>query len=173
MVTNSNIIKKIYFPRLIIPLSSVLGALFDFLMALLIFIPILLWYGSSLNILVLIPSLLLSILIVTITTFGAGSWLAALNVKYRDFRYVIPFTIQVLMFVTPVIYPTSIIDNDSIRFILDLNPMSGAITLFRNAVAGEAIPWTPVITGLSTSILILFLGVYYFKKTEAYFADIS
>jgi lipopolysaccharide transport system permease protein len=173
MVTNSNIIKKIYFPRLIIPLSSVLGALFDFLMALLIFIPILLWYGSSLNILVLIPSLLLSILIVTITTFGAGSWLAALNVKYRDFRYVIPFTIQVLMFVTPVIYPTSIIDNDSIRFILDLNPMSGAITLFRNAVAGEAIPWTPVITGLSTSILILFMGVYYFKKTEAYFADIS
>src|SRR4051812_5600517 len=130
MVTNANIIKKIYFPRLIIPISGVLVSLFDFFMAFVVFIGMLVYYQLydhtiSLNLSLFIPILLLSILITSIATFGMGSLLAALNIKYRDFRYIIPFMIQALLFITPVIYPISIVSNSMLRCILALNPIYG------------------------------------------------
>jgi lipopolysaccharide transport system permease protein len=173
MITNANIIKKIYFPRLIIPLSSVLVALFDFLMAFIIYIFILIYYGYYINLLVFIPALLFAVLLTVMTTFGLGTFLAALNVKYRDFRYVIPFLIQALLFVTPVIYSISIIENPVIKFILDLNPLSGAITCFRGAVTGNVFDTQSIIISSCSSLLMLISGIFYFRKTESYFADIA
>ncbi|MEM6317874.1 MAG: ABC transporter permease, partial [Bacteroidota bacterium] len=132
MVTNANIIKKIYFPRLIIPMSSILVAFFDFLMALIVFGGILLFYEWTMptfyvNYLRLVLYLPLALIMTILGTFGIGSFLAALNVKYRDFRYVIPFMIQFLLFITPVIYPVSIFKDISwIKYVLAINPMTGA-----------------------------------------------
>ena len=173
MVVNSNIIKKIYFPRLIIPISGVLGTLVDFCMTLIMFIIVLFYYlpsFSMLSILILLP---LSLLITMLTTFGFGCLLAALNVKYRDFRYIIPFMIQILLFLTPVIYPVTIIKNEMIRSILNLNPISGAIEILRGAING--IPPSLEMVGqcFLISLIIFSLGLSYFRKTEYYFADLA
>jgi len=125
MVVNANIIKKIYFPRLIIPISAILVALFDFIMAFIIYIGILIFYHHSLD-WVIIVYLPVSVMITILTTFGLGTFIAALNVKYRDFRYVIPFLIQLLLFLTPVIYPVSIIKYKWAQYLLSINPMAGA-----------------------------------------------
>ena len=179
MVTNANIIKKIYFPRLIIPMSSILTAVFDFLMALIVFVGIVIYYEISspdfvVNYMKIILFLPLALILTIVTTFGLGSFLASLNVKYRDFRYVIPFMIQFLMFVTPVIYPVSIL-NDVIwaKYALAINPMTGAVNLSRAAFTEVPIDW--VLIGMSgLSALIFFIvGLYVFRKTEAYFADVA
>lgn len=171
MVTNANIIKKIYFPRLIIPMSSILVSLFDFIMAFAVYIGLLIYYHHpvNLNILIHLP---LSIVITILTTFGLGCLLAALNVKYRDFRYVIPFLIQVLLFLTPVIYPVSIIKFEWAKKILSLNPMSGAIELLRSSVTSTELNLSLVGSGIIVSVLLFFSGLLYFRKTEYYFADL-
>lgn len=172
MVSNAGIIKKIYFPRLIIPMSSILVALFDFMMAFVIFIGILIFYHQPVNsnIILFLP---LSILITVLSTFGLGAWLAALNVKYRDFRYVIPFFIQLLLFLTPVIYPVSIIKYQWAQKILSLNPMAGAIELLRSSVTHSALNLQLVATSFIVSLLLFFAGLFYFRKTEYYFADLA
>lgn len=172
MVTNANIIKKIYFPRLIIPLSSVLVALFDFLMALIIFIAVLFFYDAKIH-LSYILWMPVAILITTLTTFGFGTWLAALNVKYRDFRYVIPFMLQALLFLSPVIYPTSVVSNQKLAFVLSLNPMAGAIGLFRAPFTGIIPDATTLILSGCSAIILFVAGIYYFRTTESYFADIA
>lgn len=177
MVTNANIIKKIYFPRLIIPFSGVLVALFDFLMSLIVFVGILIYFNITKPEFQIRPILFLyaplALILTIITTLGLGFTLAALNVKYRDFRYVIPFGIQFLMFVTPVIYPVTIFQNmPSLKYILALNPMTGAVILVRNAFVPENIDWTIIGISFGMSILLLVLGIFTFRKMEAYFADI-
>ena len=172
MVSNANIIKKIYFPRLIIPMSAILVALFDFIMAFVVYIGLLIYYKSSVN-LMIIFYLPLSLFITVLTTFGIGTFIAALNVKYRDFRYVIPFLIQILLFVTPVIYPISIIKYRWIKKILSLNPMTGAIDLIRSSVAGTILSWETVIISIFVSIILFLIGLIYFRKTEYYFADLA
>ena len=177
MVTNANIIKKIYFPRLIIPFSAVLVALFDFLMSLIVFVGILIYFNITEPEFQIRPVLFLyaplALILTIITTLGLGFTLAALNVKYRDFRYVIPFGIQFLMFVTPVIYPVTIFQNiPSLKYILAFNPMTGAVILVRNAFVPENIDWSIVGISFGMSILLLVLGIYTFRKMEAYFADI-
>lgn len=171
MVTNSNIIKKIYFPRLIIPISSILVSLFDFLMAFAIYVGLLIYYQHpvNINILAFLP---MSIVITVLATFGLGCWLAALNVKYRDFRYIIPFLIQTLLFLTPVIYPVSIIKYEWAKKILSLNPMSGAIELLRSTVTQSPVNIELVIISIAVSILLFLSGLVYFRKTEYYFADL-
>ena len=173
MVSNANIIKKIYFPRLIIPLSAVLSALFDFLMALMVFIVLILIYGLKINVLYFSGALLLSIFMVAFGTVGPGCLLAALNVKYRDFRYVIPFLLQALMFVTPVIYPVSLFQNELYRYLLAMNPITGAILLFRSSLMNTPPDVTLVSISLCSSILFFFAGIYYFRRTESYFADLA
>jgi lipopolysaccharide transport system permease protein len=106
-------------------------------------------------------------------TFGSGTLLAALNVKYRDFRYIIPFLIQFLLFVTPVIYPTTITDNKYLKILFSLNPMSAPLDIFRAGITNGGINWEADIASIASSVIIFILGLLYFKKTEAYFADLA
>jgi len=107
------------------------------------------------------------------TTFGAGCFLAALNVKYRDFRYIIPFMIQVLLFLTPVIYPVSIIKNEGVKMLLNLNPIAGAIDILRGAINGTSPSLALVGQCLLISFILFSVGLSYFRKTEYYFADLA
>lgn len=177
MITHASIIKKVYFPRLIIPLSSVLTACFDFFMALLVFLLILLYYHFTLDFSISLGYFALCLLLgwglSLLTAFGAGTLLASLNVKYRDFRYVIPFLIQFLFFVTPVIYPVSVVSDPRWSYLLALNPMTGAIQLMRSAFS--AAPIDPILLGISVgaAFVLCLLGIFNFKRTEAYFADLA
>lgn len=172
MVNNSSIIKKIYFPRLIIPTASILVSLFDFLMAFILFIPLLIFYQQSLswNALWCWP---VAVMISVAATLGPGCLLAALNVKYRDFRYVIPFLVQVLFFVTPVIYPITLLQYPLLQYALAFSPMYAAIELFRYPLTG-ILP-DPIFFWISagSGILLLLTGAFYFKRTEDFFADFA
>ncbi len=172
MVNNASIIKKIYFPRLIIPVSSILVALFDFLMAFILFVPILLFYQQSVSLsaLVLWP---VALIIAIVATLGLGSWLAALNVKYRDFRYVIPFLVQALFFLTPVIYPISLLKYPILQYILVCSPMYAAVELFRYPLTGIMPDSFLLGISLLSGVLLLIVGVFYFKRTEDFFADFA
>ncbi len=172
MVTNANIIKKIYFPRLIIPISSILVGLFDFVMALLVLLTYCWWTGVSIKVQAILyfP---LAVVLASIATFGTGTLLASLNIKYRDFRYVIPFLIQFLLFVTPVIYPARIAENQFFHWLIALNPMSAPLDIFRAGIGKEVIHWQADIISLSTSLVLFATGLLYFRKTEAYFADLA
>ncbi|MBN8688888.1 MAG: ABC transporter permease [Chitinophagales bacterium] len=172
MIQHAGIIRKIYFPRMIIPGSAVLVSLFDFLMGLLIFIVFCLVYKQPLHWYSL-PFFMAGIILVLLAGFGAGTFLSALNVKYRDFRYTIPFLLQVLFFSAQVIYPLSVVKQPWLVNLLALNPVNGAIELFRAGLTGGPVNYSLVLTGLAATILILLTGIYYFRKTEAYFADIA
>jgi lipopolysaccharide transport system permease protein len=172
MVNNANIIKKIYFPRLIIPMSSILVALFDFLMAFIVFIPFIIFYDTFLYIhsIFLIP---LSIIITVLASFGLGTFLSALNIKYRDFRYIVPFFIQALLFLTPVIYPGNITSNIFIKWIIRLNPMTSAIEVFRASFNSSYSFTIDFWISLCVALFLFFAGLFYFRKTEHYFADLA
>jgi lipopolysaccharide transport system permease protein len=173
MINNANIIKKIYFPRLIIPMSSILTALFDFCFALIIYFGILIFYHYPVNFLKVIGFLPVSILLTVITTFGLGTFLAAFNVKYRDFQYVIPFLIQFLLFVNPVLYSTHIFKSGVIGAIMRVNPIANAINLSRTAFTNGKVDGAGLAMSFGVAILLLLIGVYTFRKTEAYFADLA
>lgn len=172
MVTNSNIIKKIYFPRLIIPISAILVALVDFFIALIVFIGVLFVYKVDVNYssIIFFP---LSILITCLSSIGIGTLLAALNIKYRDVRYIIPFLTQGLLFLTPVLYPSNISSSPVVQFILKLNPLSGALELMRSLFTGYTINIETVLLSLMSSVFLFIIGIIYFRKTEAYFADLA
>ena len=147
-------------------------ALFDFFMAFFLFVPLLIFYDLDLswNVLWCWPS---AVMICLIATLGPGCLLAALNVKYRDFRYVIPFMVQVLFFLTPIIYPISLLQYPILQYILIMSPMYAAVELFRYPlIAGEL---NLVFIGISVSagIILLAVGLAYFKRTEDYFADFA
>jgi lipopolysaccharide transport system permease protein len=172
MIQNANIIKKIYFPRLIIPGSSVLVAFFDFLMGFAIFIFICFIYKQpvSWSAIMFFPA---GVIIILVAAFGTGTFLAALNVKYRDFRYTIPFLLQVLFFASQIIYPLQSIKQSWLKYLLAINPVNTAIALFRAPLSGTAIDMTLIVIGIASTLLILMTGIYFFRKTEAYFADIA
>lgn len=172
MVNNALIIKKIYFPRLIIPISSILVALFDFLIAFILFIGILIYYQQPVSWLAILiwP---LSMFIGIIATLGLGSWLAALNVKYRDFRYVIPFLVQILFFLTPIIYPISLLKYPVLQYILVCSPMYAAVELFRFPLTGITPDSYFVGVSLFSGFIFLLIGIFYFKRTEDFFADFA
>jgi len=171
MIENANIIKKIYFPRLIIPCSAILVAFFDFLMAFLVFIVLCIGYQQPIvwNAILFFPA---GILLSLLSAFGLGIFLSALNVKYRDFRYTVPFLLQVLFFASQVIYPLPIIQQSWLKNILVFNPLNGAIELFRAPLTGT-VDINIVIASLGSCILLTVIGLFYFHKTEAYFADIA
>jgi lipopolysaccharide transport system permease protein len=173
MVSNANIIRKIYFPRLIIPLSAILTALFDMFFALIILIGLIIYYQLAINPvkLFLIP---LSILLAATTSFGIGTFLAALNIKYRDFQYALPFLIQFLMFVNPVVYSTKVFnDYPVIQKILEVNPIAGAINMVRSVFNNAPIDMYLILIQFLIAFVFLFMGIYFFRKTEAYFADLA
>jgi lipopolysaccharide transport system permease protein len=173
MVTNAQIIKKIYFPRLIIPLSSILVAVFDFIMAILVFVPLLFFYRQPVNAVEAMLCLPAGLVLTVIASFGPGCLLAALNVKYRDFRYVIPFLVQSLLFVTPVIYPMSVVPAQWLQYVFALNPMYAAITVFRMPFTSAAPDAVLVLISVASGIVFLVAGLAYFRQTESYFADLS
>lgn len=173
MIANANIIKKIYFPRLIIPLSSILTALFDFLFAFAAFIGLLVYYQLPFALWKLLLFTPLSILLTVVTTFGLGTLLASLNVKYRDFQYALPFIIQFLLFLNPVLYSTKAFENNFALRIMRLNPIAGAINLMRAIFTEGSVEWFAIGSQFLVALVLLFSSVYFFRKTEAYFADIA
>jgi lipopolysaccharide transport system permease protein len=173
MVSNAQIIRKIYFPRLIIPLSSILVALVDLSVAFLLFIIVVLFvYPIDLNWFMAILCWPMAIATMLIGTIGLSCLLAALNVKYRDFRYVIPFALQVMLFLTPVIYPINILYYPGLQYFLALNPMYAVIEIFRYPILHQ-LDVKLVLISLTSSFILLGWGLFYFKKTEHYFADLA
>jgi lipopolysaccharide transport system permease protein len=172
MVNNATIIKKIYFPRLVIPVSSILVSLFDFLMAFILFLPLLLFYHQPVS-WIAIWCWPVSLIATIIATLGPGSLLAALNVKYRDFRYVIPFLVQILFFMTPVIYPVSMLEHPVLQYVVVLSPMYAAIELFRLPLTGEFPDPVFMMLSIGSGIVLLVSGLIYFRRTEHFFADFA
>ncbi|HEY4494602.1 MAG TPA: ABC transporter permease [Candidatus Paceibacterota bacterium] len=170
LIANQSIITKVYFPRLILPLSAVLTKFVDFAIASIILIGLMIYYGyvPHLSGFFLIPLLLLITFMISV---GSGLCLASINVKYRDVRYALPFFIQILLFITPVIYPASIAGQYS--WVLALNPMTGVIQSARAALLGTTpINWLLLSISFIVCLVILAIGILYFKKVERYFADI-
>jgi lipopolysaccharide transport system permease protein len=172
MINNATIIKKIYFPRLVIPASSVIVSLFDFLMAFILFVPILIYYGQPVEwtAIWLWP---MATIVGMLATLGLGAWLAALNVKYRDFRYVIPFLIQVMFFTSPVIYPITMTNNTNFQYALSLSPMYAPIELFRMPITSSEPNMTLVLISLGSCVAFLVIGLVYFWRTQDFFADLA
>jgi lipopolysaccharide transport system permease protein len=172
IISNSTIIRKIYFPRLVIPVCSILVALFDFVVASILLIPVLIWFGQPVH-WDMIWAWPAGILMAVAGTLGPGCWLAALNIKYRDFRYIVPFVVQVLFFVSPVIYPLSLIKVPALQNVLAASPAYGAIQLFRAPLTGDWGDTGFLLISLCSTLALLFLGTAYFKRTEDTFGDLA
>ncbi len=170
LISNKGIITKVYFPRLILPIASCLTRLVDFAVAAVILIGLMFYYHyvPSLLGLVMIPVLCL---IAFVAALGLGLFLASVNIKYRDVRYILPFFIQMLLFVTPVIYPPSLAGKYS--WILAFNPMTGVIKSARTLLFNDySMNWLQLGISTAVCVIILAFGLYYFRKTERYSADI-
>ncbi|MFA6518495.1 MAG: ABC transporter permease [Candidatus Shapirobacteria bacterium] len=169
LVDNENIIKKVYFPRLLLPLSTAVTPLVDFGFSLIIFFGLSLIFGY---VPCVIGILLLPVLLFCsfLTALGVGLFLGSINAKYRDVRYILPFFIQLLMYVTPVIYPSSIIP-ESYRWVSFLNPMAGVITMARGGFLYGIIDFNLLAMTFGISVLFFMFGLAYFRKTERFLAD--
>jgi lipopolysaccharide transport system permease protein len=172
VVNNSNILKKIYFPRIFFPMSSLLVSLFDFFITLLIYIPVMIYYNVYPNwqIIYILP---VCIILVSILIMGIGSFFGALNVKYRDVKYIIPFVVQLLFFISPVFYSNNQIALPWVKTLYYLNPMTGIIELFRFGLFNTPINNLGLILSIIISLTFFVIGLFYFRKTEYFFADIS
>jgi lipopolysaccharide transport system permease protein len=169
IVNNERLISKVYFPRLLVPLSAILASLLDFVISLIVLVLFLVYFRiAPTGAVVLFP---LFVLPVILSSLGAGLWLSALNVKFRDVRHTVNFLVQFWFFATPVAYPASSVPV-SWRMLYELNPMVGALEGFRWALRGEgAFPARSVILAIITGTALLLTGVYYFRRTEDTFAD--
>ncbi|HEY9296146.1 MAG TPA: ABC transporter permease [Phormidium sp.] len=171
LISNANLISKVYFPRLIVPSSAVIVSFVDFMISGMILLALMIWYNF-------VPSwriltLPMFIAIAFAAAMGGGLWLAALNVKYRDFRYIVPFIVQFGLYISPVGFSSSIVP-EKWRLLYSLNPMVGVIDGFRWAILkGQVqIYWPGFILSLGLVILLLTTGIWYFRKTERTFADV-
>ena len=171
LIGNANLISKIYFPRLIIPASSVITSFVDFLISGVILVALIIWYQFVPGWRVV--TLPFFVAVAFAASIGCGLWLAALNVKYRDFRYIIPFIVQFGLFISPVGFSSSIVPAKW-RLLYSLNPMVGVIDGFRWAIIGgeTLIYWPGFVLSLSLVVIILVTGLRYFRKTEKTFADV-
>jgi lipopolysaccharide transport system permease protein len=170
LVSSANLITKIYFPRMIIPGAAVAAGLVDFAISLLILIPLIAYYRITVSLAIVMIPLLIAL--ATLLALGVGMWLSALNVKYRDIRYAIPFLIQLWMFASPVIYPASLLPAKW-RWILMLNPLTGIIENFRIALFGQqSFAWTSLGISAVVTIFVLLYSAYSFRRMERHFADI-
>jgi len=170
LVGNANLITKIYFPRLIVPLASVFSGIVDFLLAFVVLLGMMLYYGiaPTLNVFWL-P---LFVFLALVTSLGVGLWFSALNVEYRDVRYVVPFITQFWLFATPIAYPSSLLSQPW-RTIYGLNPMVGVVEGFRWALLGTNTAPGPIIAVSSAAALVILVtGAFYFRRMEKTFADI-
>lgn len=170
LISNSNLISKVYFPRLIIPTASVITSLIDFLISFIILIALMVYY-------LYLPSwhivfMPLFLILAFVSSMGLGFWLTALNVKYRDFRFIVPFIVQFGLYISPVGFSSSVVP-EAYRFWYNLNPMVGVIDGFRWCIISgdQSLNYSSVISSIIISLLFLWLGIYQFRKMEKSFAD--
>jgi lipopolysaccharide transport system permease protein len=171
LITNANLISKVYFPRLVVPASAVIVSFVDFLVSGIILLGLMAWYNF-------VPSwrivtLPLFIGLAFAAAMGTGLWLAALNVKYRDFRYIVPFIVQFGLYISPVGFSSSIVPNQW-RLLYSINPMVGVIDGFRWAIVSDTTTfhWAGFSLSMALVALLLVTGIWYFRKTERTFADV-
>jgi len=169
LISSANLIRKVYFPRLVVPIATVMSGIVDFALAFVVLLGMMVWYGivPTLNVIWLPAFLLLAL----VTALGVGLWLAALTVQYRDVRYALPFLTQFWLFATPIVYPSHLL-GEPWRTVYGLNPMVGVVEGFRWALLGTAEAPGPLI-GVSALAagLILVSGAFYFRRLEKTFAD--
>ena len=171
LVASSNLLKKVYFPRLIIPLSTVLSGLVDFGIAFAMLVGLMAWYGIVPGLAVLwLPAF---VLLAIVTAIGTGLWLSALNVRYRDVRYTMGFLVQFWLFCTPIAYPSSLVPAGWKRTLYGLNPMTGVVEGFRWALLGTGSgPNATLAVSTAVAFVILLTGALYFRRMERTFADV-
>ena len=170
LIQNSNLLSKVFFPRIVLPMSTVLSTLVDFFIAFILVIVLMIWYQVTPTLWVLfLPALLLLMVVLSVSL---GSLFTALAIQYRDVRHGISFLVQGMMYASPVVYPVSIIP-DKYRLIYGLNPMAGVIEGFRSALLGATpMPWDLIIVGTIVTLVLAVIGLTYFKFTERIFADV-
>ena len=170
VVGSANLIKKVYFPRLVVPISSVISGAVDFVLAFVVLLGMMLYFGivPTWNVVWLPLLLLLSL----VTSLGVGLWLTAMNVQFRDVRYAVPFLVQAWMFATPIAYPSSLLD-EPWRTLYGINPMAGVVEGFRWALLGtETAPGPIVLVSALVAVGLLISGAFYFRRMEKTFADV-
>jgi lipopolysaccharide transport system permease protein len=170
LIEGSNMVKRVYFPRMVMPIGAILSLVLDFALAFLLLLGMMVYYGLQPTVNVIWLPLLL--VLAFITALGIGLWLSALNVQFRDIRYALPFLIQLWLFITPVVYPASLL-SESWRAIYALNPMVGVVEGFRWALLGtDTRPGFTIVISTVTAIILLLSGAFYFKRVERTFADV-
>jgi lipopolysaccharide transport system permease protein len=170
IVQETPLISKVYFPRLLAPLAPVVAFLLDFAVAFVILIGMMIYYHIYPTIMTVFLPLL--VILMMLAASGVGMFLAALNAKYRDIRYVVPFLVQFWMFASPVVYPVSMVP-EKYHLIYAINPMAGVIEGFRSALLGTvAFPTQMLLISTLVSVILFIIGALYFKQTERYFADV-
>lgn len=170
LVSGAGLIKKVYFPRLVMPIASVLSGVVDFMLAFSVLLLMMMYYHiyPTLNVLWLPLFLLLALA----TSLGMALWLSAMNVQFRDVRYVVPFLVQIWFFLTPIVYPSSMLP-EPWRAVYGLNPMAGVIESFRWALLGvNTAPGSTVVVSALAAVVLLISGAYYFRRMEKTFADV-
>jgi lipopolysaccharide transport system permease protein len=171
LVASGHLLSKVYFPRLSLPIAAVLASVVDFVFAFLVLICLMVYYGQYPRpvAVAVVPAL---VLLALVTALGAGLWLSALNVAYRDVQYVVPFFTQLWFFVTPVVYPLSLL-SEPWQTIAGINPMAGVVEGFRWALLGEGPSPGPMIgVSAAAAIVLLAAGALYFRRMERTFADV-
>ena len=171
LIDNANLLTKVYFPRLIVPASSIIVSLIDFLISCVILSGLMIWYRFVPDLKIFLLPLFL--LMAFIASFGAGLWFSSLNVKYRDFKYVVPFLVQFGLYISPVGFSSAIVPEEW-RFLYFFNPMVGVIDGFRWVLLGNAFPvnWSGLALSASLNLLIFIGGLLYFRNMERSFADV-
>lgn len=194
LVGSANLIKKVYFPRLVIPIATVLSGVIDFLLAFIVLLLMMAFYlitvpvqtvettplvqdvinqAQGIQITANVIFLPYFLLLAFVTALGVGLWLSAMNVQFRDVRYTIPFITQFWLFITPIAYPSSLIENDLVRALYGINPMTGVVEGFRWALLGvDTAPGPILIVSSTAAILLLISGLFYFRRMEKTFADV-
>ena len=170
LVGNQQLVTKIYFPRILITMGATVAGLLDYVIALVILVVMMFWYQ-------IVPSVELLLLPVVIlfgflTATGIGMWLSALNVKYRDVRYVVPFLVQLWLFLTPVIYPVSLFSESKYQWLLALNPMTGVVEAHRAVILGTTVELSTLGISAGVAVFLFISGLFYFKQMERSFADV-
>jgi lipopolysaccharide transport system permease protein len=169
VLSSTSLITKVYFPRILLPAAAVIGSLLDLAIASVILFGLLIFYQVPLATeLVLLPFVLT---LLVVFTLGVGQFLAALNVNYRDIKHALPFIVQLGLFVSPVVYPISLVP-EQYRWIISINPMAGIIETTRALIAGRALPWESLGIAVVVTILVFIFGLYYFQNTARRFADV-
>ena len=169
LVGSANLITKVYFPRLIVPAAAMLAGLVDFLLAFMMLVLLMIYYRVALTIQILFLPVL--VLLTALFSLGVGTWMSALNVKYRDVRFALPFLIQLWLFVSSVIVPSTSLPQKW-RWLLRLNPMSGIIEGYRSALFGLPFDWPAIGIASALTIVVLLYAIYAFGRVERSFADI-